>query len=480
VSRGADDDDGEPWPRQVARADALMELDRYAEAVALWATVIATRPDEARPHARMASALWHLDRNREALAAIERALALRQTEYYHRLRALILMDLDDRHEAIRAARAAVRMGPQSAAAHATLARALLEDRALEVALTSARRAIKLDPTKAWHWEMQGRIAQRQGDFALAVQSLRKALARKPADGYYHMALANCLYEAGRHEECLETLRGSLRLDPTNVWVIALIAYELATLGQADEARAMRATAERTAGDDCSRWQELGMAAIRVENRADAIVAYRRAVALDPTNSEAAHGLANWLGACPETLAALESAIAANPKNESLLCDRVDTLVEMGRAEEALAIARAHRQQTGAVAPLVTTILSMQAPELFPEIEPAIAAMPEDHEGLENRAIVALLREDWPRAEQVFRRVLDIASNCCCSWAGLGMALTRQGQHGEARTCLERSQRENPLCDCQRVKNLRQLLAAVPADPAPPPARPRRRARRASR
>jgi tetratricopeptide (TPR) repeat protein len=484
VSRDDDDGDEPPGQRQAARADALMEIERYAEAVALWAKVIASQPAEARPHARMAAALWHLDRNREALAAIERALGLRQTEYYHRQRALILMDLDDRHEAIRAARAAVRLGPGTAAAHVTLARALLEDRSLEPALESARRAVKLDPNEAWHWEIQGRIAQRLGDFALAVLSFRKALAQKPADGYYHMVLANCLYEAGRHAECLKTLRSSLRLDPTNVWVIAMIAYELATLGQTEEATAMRATAERTAGDDCTRWQKLGMAAVRVLNRADAITAYRRAVALDPKNSEAAHGLANWLSTCPETLAAVETAAAANPTNESLLCDRVDALVELGRAEEALAIARAHRQQTGAAAPLITTILSMKATELFPEIEPAIAAMPEDHEGLENRAIVALLRQDWPAAAQGFRRVLAIASNCCCSWAGLAMALARQGQPAEARTCLERSQRENEMCDCERVKQLRALLAAVPdsqpgevSQPAPAPRARRAPARR---
>jgi tetratricopeptide (TPR) repeat protein len=249
---------------------------------------------------------------------------------------------------------------------------------------------------------------------------------------------------------------------------------------------MRATAERTAGDDCTRWQQLGMAAVRVLNRADAITAYRRAVALDPKNSEAAHGLANWLSACPETLAAVETAAAANPTTESLLCDRLSTLVALGRAEEALAIARAHRQQTGAAAPLVTTILAMEATELFPEIEPAVAAMPEDHEGLENRAIVALLRQDWPAAAQGFRRVLDIASNCCCSWAGLAMALARQGQPAEARTCLERSQRENEMCDCERVKQLRALLAAVPdsqpgeaSQPAPAP-RPRRAAARRKR
>jgi tetratricopeptide (TPR) repeat protein len=447
--------------RMAARADALMDLGRDEEALKLWAEVIAADPSDASPHARMACALRNLDRDREALAAVERALAISPTEYTHRLRALILMDLDERYEAIRAARQAVRLGPQSYRAHTTLAQALLADRSLEPALKAAGRAIKLEPTNPWPWDIQGRIAQKQGNYDLAVRSFRQALALCPTDGYYHMLLATCLFDAGRHEDCIAALRNSLSLDPTHVWVMAMLAYELETVGRPDEAATMRATAERTAGDDRDRWRKLAQAAFKVRRRHDVIAAYRQAVALDPAHGAAAIQLASVLGVNEEALAVIEAAAALNPGHARLQRKRLSLMAELGRGEEALAIGRARFADTGDCAPWIAAVLGMESREHLPDVAEAIEAMPEDHEGLETRATAATIREDWPEAERQYRRVLDIAPTCCCSWSGLAMARYQQGDLEQARVYCQQARQENWACNCRRVKTLESLLSSRP-------------------
>jgi tetratricopeptide (TPR) repeat protein len=454
----------EPRERMAARADALMDLERYEDAVKLWAEVIAADPSEARPHLRMASALRSLDRGREARAAVERALVLAPSEYAHRLRALILMDLSERHEAIRAARQAVRLGPRSYRAHTTLAQALLADRSLGPALEAVERAITLEPAEAWPWDIRGRITLKQKNYDLAAASFRKALALCPTDGYYHMTLANCLYDAGRHEECIEALRNSLRLDPTQVWVMAMLAYELATVGQTAEAAEMRAIAERTAGEDKERWRNLAMAGFRTRHRDDVIAAYRRVLALDPADGGAAIQLASMLGKKDEALAVLRTTVGHNPGHARLRCNYLSLMATLGNGAEALALGRARFAATGDREALIAAVLGLESKAHLPEVEAAIAGMPEDHEGLEMRATAAAIREDWPESERQYRRVLAIAPTCCCSWAGLARARFEQGDAAQARAYCQQARQENWACDCREVKDLEARLGLTRPGP----------------
>jgi tetratricopeptide (TPR) repeat protein len=168
----------------LARAEALVELRRYAEAESVLGHVLAAGPDDDRAWCVLALVHDGLGHAARMLEAANRAVALAPDhELGHRLASIALARLEQPEEAVRAAAEAVRLDPHGWRTH------------LQYSLVAAQ---------------VPRLAQD------AYRAARRAAGLAPHSSDAHFALGFASDACGRHEEVAEHYREALRLDPEHV------------------------------------------------------------------------------------------------------------------------------------------------------------------------------------------------------------------------------------------------------------------------
>ena len=166
---------------ELARASAMLDVRRYAEASALLVRIVAAEPDSARAWCLMARAHLGADRYGDAIDAANRAVALSPSdEWPHRLASNALGHLGHQADALRAAHEARRLAPGYWQTHVCVAQAALAARRLDVAAEAADRARALAPNEADVHFLAGKVSLARGRLAEARTHQERALALDPA------------------------------------------------------------------------------------------------------------------------------------------------------------------------------------------------------------------------------------------------------------------------------------------------------------
>jgi tetratricopeptide (TPR) repeat protein len=178
----------------------------------------------------------------------------------------------------------------------------------EERLEALRQAMALAP--GWLPPIQGLVEalHAQGDHEEAVSVCTAALTRNPLDGTLHALCAHALWEANRASEALSRMQMALRHDPT---------FEPG-------------------------WQMLQHWAMRLEQPEVPVALARELTQLRPGNPDVWLRLARLLGQpaqAEDALAALDRALALDPRRVEAYDLKAERLTELGRYEEALAAAR---------------------------------------------------------------------------------------------------------------------------------------------
>src|ERR1700753_4420210 len=99
--------------QEVARADAMRDMKRYAQACGVLARLVATEPENARYWCLLARAHLGAGRHQQAVDAANRAVTLDPAdEWPHRLASNALLHTDNYPEALRAGMEALRLSPR--------------------------------------------------------------------------------------------------------------------------------------------------------------------------------------------------------------------------------------------------------------------------------------------------------------------------------------------------------------------------------
>jgi tetratricopeptide (TPR) repeat protein len=153
-----------------------------------------------------------------------------------------------------------------------------------------RQAIAINPHAATAWNNLGSLALSRGDPAGAVDALQRAVAADPGFAIYHVNLADALMASNRKEEAIPEFERAATLDPE-------LPEVRRGLGEIAMARSDLATAEREFRRAADASQPSARAAnflgYLLSRRGDARGAaayYERALALDPTLSDAHRSL----------------------------------------------------------------------------------------------------------------------------------------------------------------------------------------------
>lgn len=278
-------------------------------------------------------------------------------------------------KARRAAEATVREAPNYAPAHLLLARIALAQGALPRAQSAAERAVQAEPNHAGALAALGECHLRAGRAALAAETLKKSLEAAPDDPIVlgHLGFAN--QALGMPEEAISSYRMALDITPDS----ALLHYNVATAlkqvshfdeaithyqraaelspqdaslhtklgvtlnenGRFDEAVTSFDRALEITPNDAGSLSQLAYARMKLAQGAQSTEAARRLLALSPDHLGAQLVLARSLltdGAMAEALTVLEEAQTQAPDNRAAFADKAIVLAELGRVEEARAIA----------------------------------------------------------------------------------------------------------------------------------------------
>jgi Flp pilus assembly protein TadD/dipeptidyl aminopeptidase/acylaminoacyl peptidase len=180
-------------------------------------------------------ALFQQGKSREAIVALEKALAVDPKHWKaHNNLALAAIDVGEFEVAEAHYRESLAIKPQPAI-YNDLGFVLEREGLTDEAAEAYRKALKLDPESASaHYNLGSSLA-RSGRFAEAESHLRKALKKSPNTQTY-TGLGIVLWQLGRADEAVASLRAAIEADPKNAVAHQKLAEILESLGRTDEVR----------------------------------------------------------------------------------------------------------------------------------------------------------------------------------------------------------------------------------------------------
>ena len=338
----------------VARAEALLSLGRNADAEAAARKAVELDPKSALAHSRLSRILLAVGKPQEAVAAGRKAVEVDDKfgEGYAILGAAILAEnLNNWGEAISQAqqgafldpanpivqtavgkifeangqadqavasyRRALQTDPGFAPARLALIQAELNRGNREAAMEEAKKAAADMPTSPEIQMLLGEMAVRQEDYTAALGYLERAMNGLPgsADGW---ALLGRAYQfTGRFNDAADAYGKAVELAPQNFGYRTTYGLLLGMTGDLEGGLAQLTKVVETPGyKDEDAWVNLGWVYRNMNKPDESIAAYRKALAIDPKQAQAALGL-GWAYTqkkeYDQAIAAYQQAVQLDPK-----------------------------------------------------------------------------------------------------------------------------------------------------------------------
>ncbi len=197
-----------------ARAQSLIEIGRYREAIEQLNKALALAPDNPQALCSLSLAYHHLRDDKRAMEYAERAIQSDpEEEWAHRLRSLTFSRQGKKQPALDAAREAVRLAPEEPMALYALSHALAENQNFGEARITAEKLRALAPEAEIAHEALGNIALAESKWSDAEDHFRAALLINPGSYDAMNNLGVALLNQKRKGEATEMFHQAARLNP---------------------------------------------------------------------------------------------------------------------------------------------------------------------------------------------------------------------------------------------------------------------------
>ena len=205
----------------IARAQLLLQQDRYDAAEAELRGALAEDPDNGDAHTLLAVCLAKAGKRQDAHAALDEAIRLRPDwAYPHFVRGHLYSDAGELEPARAAAAEALRLDPTDADAPALLAQIDALDNKWEAALDWAGRGLALDAEHAGCANLRAHALTKLRRHDEAAQAIETTLRGDPENPTSHANLGWQKLHASQPREALDHFREALRLEPGHDWARA--------------------------------------------------------------------------------------------------------------------------------------------------------------------------------------------------------------------------------------------------------------------
>jgi len=332
-----------------------------------------------------------------------------------------------------------------------------------------RRASSVGESDAARIEMWlGEVYLATGRYREALAALDRALVREGWSGFLRASVqrGRVLWQMGRVEEAREVfqqlrqraIERGLRAAEDLTWMARALAY----LDRPHEANDLYAAAIERDPSFLEAYLQAGELFVEKYNYAEAADFFREALRLNPQCARAHLGLARSvrLERGGEAWAHVQRALAVNPRLVEAHDLAAALLLEVGEVEaaerhleEALSV-NPHSLSTRAYR-AVAFYLRDRTAELEEEIRRVQSVNPRYGEVYATLADFAVLNRRYPEAVGFARRAVELSPWLWRAWATLGLNLLRIGRDAEGREILERAFAGDPFNVW--VKNTLDLL-----------------------
>jgi tetratricopeptide (TPR) repeat protein len=316
----------------------------YGDPVAMWADVVAKRPEHARGYENLGAAYQAAGEPVLAQAAYRRAIQLDPTAPdTHFNLGTALLEGGDPAGAIEAFKEETRLNPRHVPAYVNLGNALVADGRGREAIAAYRQAVELDPEAVAARVNMSNVLASLGRVDEAIDALEQVLELVPdsADVYYN--LGNLLMRRSRRTEALAAYRRVLEIEQSYGPAYTKLGSYLLAMGRLDEGVAVFEDAIIALPEEAELHLQRGVALTMAGRLADAETAFRRAILLEPALTDAHLNLGNVLAALGRTDEAIEAyqrCVEIDPSYEAAQLRLARLLLKQRRREEALEVYRA--------------------------------------------------------------------------------------------------------------------------------------------
>ena len=333
---------------EVPLARALLEAKQYDEAEAHLLAVQQTKPDDWSVNSLLALCYEETGRLEESAAAFQRALRSRGwiADLYHRLGNVLLM-LEHEETAIRAYRLAIALNPQSEA-RATLEQVTTLRAAREERIAALRRALEQRPDDEAAIAELGQRLIESGRLDDARRHFVYTLGFYPQSSAAVAGLAAVENKEGNLDAALARLDEAIRLAPQSARHQAALAELQLKRGEVEAAEAAATRTIELAPQAAVAYRVLARVRDLQGRRDEALIAYRQAHALTPSDLETVLGLGWHLATHPDPAVrnpslALELARHGHRRQLRKTARTLDVLAAAlaaaGQFDEAVGVAR---------------------------------------------------------------------------------------------------------------------------------------------
>ncbi len=210
----------------LARAEALIEIERWREAIHELHKLLEFAPENYRALCLMAQCFYQLGEHNEGLSWSNRAIAvLPNNEWAHRLQACIYRKQGRKKQALKAANEAVRISPNEPFALHILACSQIDWNLIAEAEKNALHLREIAPESRYGHSALGHIAMNRKKFAEAETHFRRVLEIDPLSwdamnnlGWVVLKQSqqgfNFSLRKERRKEAIECFRRAVHLNPT--------------------------------------------------------------------------------------------------------------------------------------------------------------------------------------------------------------------------------------------------------------------------
>ncbi|WP_133650253.1 tetratricopeptide repeat protein [Paraburkholderia flava] len=284
-----DPSSAEAWAN---RGKALLKLGRFIDALASVDRSIAIAPRVSAPHVNRGNALSALGRHEEALRSYDRALELQpEVADIWCLRGVALQELGRDALALHSFDTALRLAPShfEAILGSGISHEHLQHHA--EALAYCDRAIGLVADDKRAWLTRGNALQGLLRYDDALEAYDRALT---FDSQYADALGNrgaALHMLHRYDDALDSYERALAIAPTRADTWGVRGNLLQQIGRYDDAAASYTQATLHEPDCAPAWFHRGSALQHMNRHDEALDCFSRAIELQPTHAESLTGRA---------------------------------------------------------------------------------------------------------------------------------------------------------------------------------------------
>ena len=236
-----------PLDQLLHQAVDLYERKRPLEAMAVYAQVLAKRPDMEITYAQLAMLQWELGRPADAVATLRKAVEVGagSTAVQTKL-GIYLAESGQVQEAIPLLQHATAGDATDLDALNALGIALGRAGRNGEALAAFQRILRLNPSNTMALENVGSIAAAEGRLEDARKAFGAALASDPTSAQAHNGLGVVEFRLGNRPAAIDHWRQSVVRDPSNFDALYNLATELVNDGRPAEARPYLEQFARTA------------------------------------------------------------------------------------------------------------------------------------------------------------------------------------------------------------------------------------------